>query len=84
MSWAACDLVYRIRWFGVEFDLWLIGSVYGSENTADLLLEEIHSILEEPGEQCTVVFALIVTEPVSECVGGDCSCPPSPPHWLFL
>jgi len=26
--------------------------------------------MEEPGEQCTVVFALIVTEPASECVGG--------------
>ncbi len=42
MSRAACDLVYR-RWFGVEFDFWLIGSVYGSENAADLLLEEIVS-----------------------------------------
>ncbi len=25
-------------------------------------------IIEEPGEQCTVVFALILTEPASECV----------------
>jgi hypothetical protein len=29
--------------------------------------------IEEPGEQCTVVFALIVTEPASECVGVYCS-----------
>jgi hypothetical protein len=26
--------------------------------------------MEEPGEQCTVVFALIVTEKASECVFG--------------
>jgi hypothetical protein len=26
--------------------------------------------IEEPGEQCTVVVALIVTEPASECVCG--------------
>jgi hypothetical protein len=24
--------------------------------------------MEEPGEKCTVVFALIITEPASECV----------------
>jgi hypothetical protein len=40
--------------------------------------------MEESGEQCTVVFALIVTEPGSECVqvhvcaeGGGC-CTPHP------
>jgi hypothetical protein len=27
--------------------------------------------MEELGEQCTVVFALIVTEPDSECVPQD-------------
>jgi hypothetical protein len=27
--------------------------------------------MEEPGKQCTAVFALIVTEPASECV---CVC----------
>jgi len=27
------------------------------------------SSMEEPGEQCTVVFALIVIEPANECVG---------------
>jgi hypothetical protein len=27
--------------------------------------------MEEPGEQCTVVFALIFTEPANECV---CVC----------
>ncbi len=34
--------------------------------------------MEEPEEQCTVVFALIVTEPASECVGvgGGCYTPP--------
>jgi hypothetical protein len=26
--------------------------------------------IEEPGEQCNIVFALIVTEPASECEGG--------------
>ncbi len=41
--------------------------------------------MEEPGEQCTVVFALIVTEPASECVcrggggGGWGAAPPPPP-----
>ncbi len=38
--------------------------------------------VEEPGEQCTVVFALIVTEPAGECMcvgGGGCYIyPPSP------
>ncbi len=29
--------------------------------------------IEEPGELCAVVFALIVTEPASECVGVYCS-----------
>ena len=27
-------------------------------------------IMEEPGEQCTVVYALIVTEPATELVGS--------------
>jgi hypothetical protein len=36
--------------------------------------------IEEPGEQCTVVFALIVTEPASQCecvVGGGGGGAPS-------
>ncbi len=33
--------------------------------------------MEEPGEQCTVVFALIVMEPASKCVcGGGGVAPP--------
>jgi hypothetical protein len=28
----------------------------------------IHIVMKEPGEQYTVIFALIVTEPASECV----------------
>ncbi len=28
--------------------------------------------MEEPGEQCVVVFVLIVTQPASDCV--DCGC----------
>jgi hypothetical protein len=42
-------------------------------------LLERGGIMEEPGEQCTVVFALIVTEPDGEyvCVeGGDATPPP--------
>ncbi len=35
-------------------------------------------IMEEPGEQCTIVFALFVTEPASECVWGA-AIPPLPP-----
>ncbi len=35
------------------------------------LASSIVGTMEEPGEQCTVVFALIVTEPGSECV---CVC----------
>jgi hypothetical protein len=35
--------------------------------------------MEEPGEQCTVVFALIVTELASTCVGVS-STPPPPPN----
>jgi hypothetical protein len=38
--------------------------------------------MEEPGEQCIVVFALIVTELASECVrggGGGVLLPPSTP-----
>jgi hypothetical protein len=38
--------------------------------------------MEEPGEHCTVVFALIVTELAGECVGvgvGSFLTPP-PPH----
>ena len=31
--------------------------------------KKIVSRMEEPGEQCTVVFALIITEPTSKCVG---------------
>ncbi len=36
--------------------------------------------MEEPGEQCTVVFALIVTEPDGEyvCVEGGDATPPPP------
>ncbi len=38
--------------------------------------------MEEPGEQCTVVFALIGTELASECVcgegGGVVDAPPPP------
>ncbi len=34
---------------------------------------------EEPGEQCTVVFALIVKEPISERVEGF-DAPPPPPR----
>jgi hypothetical protein len=34
--------------------------------------------MEEPGEQCTVVFKLIVTEPASECVCVGVKAPPSP------
>ncbi len=37
-----------------------------------------NSVMEEPGEQCTVVFVLTVMGPVGECGGGDCSYPPSP------
>jgi hypothetical protein len=41
--------------------------------------------MEEPGEQGTVVFALICTEPASECVcgrvgGGERGCYNTPPH----
>jgi hypothetical protein len=37
--------------------------------------------MKDPGEQCTVVFALIVTEPASECYNRSCLCPPAPlPH----
>jgi hypothetical protein len=37
--------------------------------------------MEEPGEQCTVVFALIFTELGSEylCVGGGVVAAPPPP-----
>jgi hypothetical protein len=35
--------------------------------------------MEEPGELCTVVFALIGTEPASECMcGGRSGSRPSP------
>ncbi len=37
---------------------------------------EINPRMEEPEEECTVVFALIVTEPAIECV---CVAPPPPP-----
>ncbi len=41
----------------------------------------MHSSMEEPGEQCIVVFALIVTESASECVcGGGGGAAPSPTH----
>jgi hypothetical protein len=44
--------------------------------------------MEEPGEQCTVVFALIVTEHASECVcggggGRNCYAPLHPPPPLL-
>ncbi len=39
-------------------------------------LLERGGIMEEPGEQCTVVFALIVTEPASECVCVEAPHPP--------
>jgi hypothetical protein len=35
--------------------------------------------MEEPGEQCIVVFALIVTEPASVCVFEEVGCAPPPP-----
>jgi hypothetical protein len=42
--------------------------------------------MEEPGNQCTVVFALIVTEPASECVcvwrEAGAAKPPPLPHTL--
>jgi hypothetical protein len=34
--------------------------------------------IEEPVEQWTVVFALIVTKPASQCVWGDATPPPPP------
>jgi hypothetical protein len=35
--------------------------------------------MEEPGEHCTVVFALIVMEPAGECVcGGEVAKTPPP------
>jgi hypothetical protein len=34
--------------------------------------------MEEPGEQCTVVFAVIVTEQASECVFGGNNPVPVP------
>jgi hypothetical protein len=48
-------------------------------------------IIEEPGEQCTVVFALTVKEPLANvcaCVyvewgGGGCYTPPSPSIYRF-
>jgi hypothetical protein len=39
---------------------------------------------EDPGEQCTVVFALIVTEPASECVCKGGGATPPPPTSRFL
>jgi hypothetical protein len=46
-------------------------------------IEETVKIIEESGEHCTVVFALIVTEPVNECVcrwggGGGVVYTPTP------
>jgi hypothetical protein len=42
------------------------------------------SPVEEPGEQCTVVFALLVTEPAGECVcGGGGVLHPLPPTSQF-
>ncbi len=40
---------------------------WGGEKTN---MSSVYNIMEEPGEQCTVVFALIDTQPASECVGG--------------
>jgi hypothetical protein len=39
----------------------------------------------EPGEQCPVVFALLVTEPASECVcvGGGASPPLAGPVTIY-
>ncbi len=45
-------------------------------------VESFERVMKEPGEQCTGVFALIVTGPTSECVWGFawfCFTPP-PPH----
>jgi hypothetical protein len=48
------------------------------------LLVTLGKSIEEPVEQCTVVFALIVTEPASESVcfcggsGGEDATPPPP------
>jgi hypothetical protein len=42
--------------------------------------------VEEPREQCTVVFALIITEPASECVSlrSSATTPPRPASKLQL
>ena len=45
-----------------------VGSTYGGRS------------IGEPGEQCTVVFALIVTGPASECVCRGVGSPPPPPQ----
>ncbi len=41
----------------------------------------LNPTMEEPEEQCTVVFALVVTEPISVCVSreGVLHLPPTPP-----
>jgi hypothetical protein len=39
------------------------------ESTCPISLSTVKD-MEEPGEQCTVVFALIVTEPARRCVCG--------------
>jgi hypothetical protein len=45
----------------------------------------LYDCTEEPGEQCTVVFALIVTEPSCECDVGwwRVAIPPLPPTIQF-
>ncbi len=44
----------------------------------------MEKVMEESEEQYTVVFALIVTEPASECMflegGGGATPPPPPSH----
>ncbi len=45
--------------------------VRANQYDKDAHLHSASSYMEESGEQCTVVFALIVTEPASECVCED-------------
>jgi hypothetical protein len=54
--------------------------MYASNRQLPLCVYSVVLPMEEPGEQCTVVFPFVVTEPASECdsVWRRGALPPSP------
>ncbi len=66
-----CEIPLRIWQLYLLMNIWLFARGKGGGGVRMKIYHHSPFTMEESGEQCTVVFALIVTEPASECV---CVC----------